>query len=73
MRAMMDAALTVFHSDTVGTGKTGETEFVGNQEFLRTVFCGELGRARPVVVSFRGRPQDCSQETLVRQTVAGQQ
>ena len=39
------------------TGKTDETDFVGNQEFLRTVFGGELGRARPVVVSFKGDPR----------------
>ena len=38
MRAMMDAALTVFQSDPAGTEKTGETEFTGNQEFLRRSF-----------------------------------
>jgi hypothetical protein len=54
---MMDAALTVFQPDLVGTEKTGETEFVGNQGFLRKVFYGELGKARTVVVSFRGDPR----------------
>ena len=54
---MMDPPLTVFRFDSVDTGKTAETEFTGNQEFLRTVFFGELGRARPVVVSFKGDPR----------------
>ena len=54
---MTDAAVTVFQTDPVETEKTDETEFVGNQDFLRAVFHGDLGSARPVVVSFKGDPR----------------
>ena len=57
MCAMMNAAGTVSQAGLVETGKTDETDFVGNQDFLRTVFCEELGSARPVVVSFKGDPK----------------
>jgi hypothetical protein len=57
MCAMMNAAGTVSQADLVETGKTDETDFVGNQDFLSTVFYGELGRARPVVVSYKGDPR----------------
>ena len=58
----MDAALTVFQPNPVETGKTDETDFVGNQDFLRTVFCEEIGSARPVVVSFKGDPRTVSKK-----------
>ena len=57
MCAMMNAGVTVFQIDSVETGKTDETDFVGNQDFLRAVFYGDLGSARPVVVSFKGDPR----------------
>ena len=38
------------------TDKTGETDLVGNGEFLLAVFGDELADARPVVVSFDGNP-----------------
>jgi len=49
--------VTVFQTEPMETEKTDETVFVGNQDFLRTVFCGELVNARPVVVSFKGDPR----------------
>ena len=51
----MSAPETVFPSEAVATDITGETDLVGNGEFLLAVF-GELVDARPVVVSFEGNP-----------------
>jgi len=48
--------LTVFSSVQVKTCKTGETDLVSNDIFLRAVFGQELTEARPVVVSFTGNP-----------------
>ena len=52
----MNAPTTVSSPDAVKTDKTGETDLVGNGEFLRTVFGHELAIAHPVVVSFEGNP-----------------
>ncbi len=52
----MNSWVTVFEPGQVETGKTDETDFVGNQDFLKAVFHGEVGNARPVVVSFKGDP-----------------
>ena len=52
----MNAPETVFPPSPMETDKTGETDLVGNSEFLRTVFGDELAEARPVVVSFGGNP-----------------
>jgi hypothetical protein len=51
----MSAPETVLPPDAAETDKTGETDLVGNGEFLLAVF-GELVDARPVVVSFEGNP-----------------
>ena len=51
----MSAPETVFPLEAVETDITGETDLVGNSEFLLAVF-GELVDARPVVVSFEGHP-----------------
>jgi len=48
---------TVFRSDPEKTDKTAITYFRGNQDFLRTVFAGDHGVAKPVVVSFKGNPE----------------
>lgn len=54
---MMNSSVTVFQTEPIETEKTDKTEFVGNQDFLKTVFCGGLGSARPVVVSFKEDPR----------------
>jgi hypothetical protein len=51
----MSALVTILPPDLVKTDITGETELVGNGEFLLAVF-GELVDARPLVVSFEGNP-----------------
>jgi hypothetical protein len=51
----MSAPATVLPPDAVETDITGESDLVGNGEFLLAVF-GELADARPVVVSFEGNP-----------------
>jgi hypothetical protein len=56
MGAVIKSAETVFKPGPLGTGRTDETDSIGNRDFLRTVFGGELGGARPVVVSFKGNP-----------------
>lgn len=48
--------LTVFSPGQIETCKTGETDFISNEAFLRAVFGQELAEARPVVVSFTGNP-----------------
>ena len=52
----MDAPETVYPPDPLETDKTGETDLVGNGEFLQAVFGDDLADARPVVVSFAGSP-----------------
>jgi hypothetical protein len=52
----MNQPQTVLPPAPVETGITDETYFLGNGEFLRAVFGGERGEARPVVVSFTGNP-----------------
>jgi hypothetical protein len=52
----MNAPATVFPSGPVETDKTGETDSVGNDEFLRAVFGDPWVYARPVAVSFEGNP-----------------
>ena len=47
---------TVFSPGQVETCKTGKTDLVSNEAFLRGVFGQELTEARPVVVSFTGNP-----------------
>ena len=54
------------------TDITGETDLVGNGEFLLAVFGDALVDARPVVVSFDGQPRQRAGQGLVRQAVAGQ-
>ena len=56
MAAVKKASETVFPPGPVETGKTDETYFVGNGEFLLAVFGDELAEGRPVVVSFKGNP-----------------
>ncbi len=56
MGAVMNATVTVFPPGPVETDITDETYFVSNGEFLLEVFGGELAKARPVVVSFKGNP-----------------
>jgi hypothetical protein len=56
-----DEAVSKSHLDTFlnrpeKTDKTGETDSVGNDEFLRAVFGDDLADNRPVVVSFNGNP-----------------
>ena len=53
---MKSASETVLPPDPAETDITGETDLVGNGEFLLAVFGGELADARPVVVSFEGNP-----------------
>ena len=53
---MKNASETVLPPDPAETDITGETDLVGNGEFLLAVFGGELADARPVVVSFEGNP-----------------
>jgi hypothetical protein len=50
------ATLTGILPGPMETGKTGETYFVGNGEFLLVVFGDGAALARPVVVSFQGNP-----------------
>ena len=52
----MNAPPTVFLSNAVETGITGETDLVGNGEFLLAVFGDKLSDASPVLVSFEGNP-----------------
>ena len=54
--AVMNSPATVLPPDAVETDITGETDLVGNGEFLLAVFGDELADARPVVVSFEGNP-----------------
>ena len=51
----MSTREAVLPADAMETGITGETDPVGNGEFLLAVF-GERVDARPVVVSFEGNP-----------------
>ena len=53
----MNVSETVFPPGPVETGITDETYFVGNDEFLPTVFGGKLAEALPVLVSFVGNPK----------------
>ena len=53
--AVMNSPATVLPPDAVETDITGETDLVGNGEFLLAVFGDELADARPVV-SFEGNP-----------------
>ena len=52
----MSAPETVLPPDVMETDITGETDLVGNGEFLLAVFGDDLAGARPVVVSFEGNP-----------------
>jgi len=54
----MNAAVTVFNPEPVETGKTDETYWIDNQDFLRAVFFRELGRSQPILVSFKGDPRN---------------
>ena len=54
--AVMTMTATVLPPDAVETDITGETDLVGNGEFLLAVFGDELADARPAVVSFEGNP-----------------
>lgn len=52
----MNAPMTVVQTSSHKTEETGETEYVENSDFLRTVFPGTAAGACPVVVSFSGNP-----------------
>ena len=52
----MNAPVTVFPIGAMETEKTGKTDLIGNNEFLRTVFGDELNNNLPIVVSFAGNP-----------------
>jgi len=54
----MNAPETDFRRDPAETDKTGETDLVGNDEFLRTLFDGLAADVAPVVTSFVGNPQN---------------
>jgi hypothetical protein len=56
MVTAMNALVTVFPGRAIETDKTGKTDLVGNNEFLRAVFGNDLTDNRPVVVSFIGNP-----------------
>ena len=56
MGSVMNASVTVFPPCPMETGKTDETYFVGNGEFLLAVFGSRFPEGRPVVVSFKGNP-----------------
>jgi hypothetical protein len=58
MGEMMNTAMTVFRTNHAKTDKTDKTDLIGNQDFLRTVFCGELSRSLPITVSFKGDPRN---------------
>ena len=53
----MNSAETVLKTSLVETGKIDETYSVGNRDFLLTIFGAESDGARPIVVSFRGKPR----------------
>lgn len=55
---MTSHVLTVSPADPMKTDKTGETDLVGNDEFLRTLFDGLAADVAPVVTSFVGNPQN---------------
>lgn len=63
----MNAPDTVFLYDREETDKTGETDLVGNVEFLTCVFGAHLAGARPMVVSFVGNPASVSKSALYGQ------
>ncbi|MGR8932628.1 MAG: hypothetical protein ACU836_18565 [Gammaproteobacteria bacterium] len=48
--------MTVFPLSRTETEKTGKTDSVTNEDFLRTLFGETIDGARPVVVSFTGDP-----------------
>ena len=52
----MNAPETVFPFSPMETDKTGETDLVSNEEFLRAVFGDSLADVRPILVSFAGNP-----------------
>jgi len=52
----MGVLKTVSPPEPAQTDITGETDPVGNSEFLLAVFGNDLAEARPVVVSFQGNP-----------------
>ncbi len=52
----MNAPETHFSPSPAETDKTGETDFIGNGEFLRCMFGEGLANSRPIVVSFVGNP-----------------
>ncbi|MFO1415277.1 MAG: hypothetical protein U1F10_15510 [Burkholderiales bacterium] len=50
------APTTNYYAPPSGTEKTGETDLVANDEFLKVIFGNDFETARPVVVSFKGNP-----------------
>lgn len=56
MVVMMNALMTDFPIGTIETEKTDETDLVGNDDFLCTVFGEEPKDNLPIVVSFAGNP-----------------
>ena len=52
----MNAPATDFSAGPAETDKTGETDAVGNGDFLRAVFGNAVDDTQPVVVSFAGNP-----------------
>ena len=56
MTATSNPSVTLSATRRLETGKTDETYFIGNHDFLREVFGSEPTGAKPVVVSFKGNP-----------------
>jgi hypothetical protein len=56
----VNAPETIFPLCQAQTDKTGETDLVSNAEFLDCIFGKDLAEARPVIVSFAGKPTNVS-------------
>ncbi|MGO9444520.1 MAG: hypothetical protein ACLPXB_07055 [Thiobacillaceae bacterium] len=54
----MNPSSTVFSPDLGQTDETDDTDFVTNEAFLMEVFGMDLDEARPLVVSFKGNPEN---------------
>ncbi len=63
--------MTHFNSNPSETGKTGETNTVSNDAFLRGVFGDNLGGVQPVLVSFEGSPSSVSRKAWFGQPWSG--
>lgn len=52
----MNAPVRLFSFEPATTEETGETDAIGNADFLSAVFGDDLGDLHPIVVSFAGDP-----------------